>query len=96
MDALFFLSNSEFFSCNTGRNIYDPCGARNNGRPDMDLIVTQIMDWISRENKVNLLWAPLKIHISSQFLCCGKNFLLTYQPYAALQNFLHALHLGEL
>jgi len=29
-------------------------------------------------------------------LRCGKNFLLAYQPYAALQNFSRALHLGEL
>jgi hypothetical protein len=29
-------------------------------------------------------------------LRCGKNFLLTYKPYAALQNFFRALHLGEL
>ena len=40
--------------------------------------------------------APLKIQISSQLLRYGKNFLLTYQPYAALQNFSRALHLGEL
>ena len=41
-------------------------------------------------------WAPLKIHISSQLLRCGKNFLLTYHTYAALRNFFHALHLGKL
>jgi hypothetical protein len=29
-------------------------------------------------------------------LRCGKNFLLTYHPYAALRNFFRALHLGEL
>jgi hypothetical protein len=29
-------------------------------------------------------------------LRCVKNFLLTYNPYAALQNFFRALHLGEL
>jgi hypothetical protein len=29
-------------------------------------------------------------------LRCGKNFLLTYNPYAALQNFPRTLHLGEL
>ena len=34
--------------------------------------------------------------ISSQLLRCRKNFLLTYQPYAALLNFFRALHLGEL
>jgi hypothetical protein len=39
---------------------------------------------------------PLKIHISSQLLRCVKNFLLTYNPYAALRNFSRALHLGEL
>jgi hypothetical protein len=33
---------------------------------------------------------------SSQLLRCGKNFLLAYNPYAALQNFYRALHLGEL
>jgi hypothetical protein len=35
--------------------------------------------------------APLKIQISSQLLRCGKNFLLTYQTYAARQNFFRAL-----
>ncbi|MBI5658402.1 MAG: hypothetical protein HZC43_02385 [Nitrosomonadales bacterium] len=45
------------------------------------------------ENKFRAL---LKIHISSQLLRCGKNFLLTYHTYAALRNFFHALHLGEL
>ncbi len=55
--------------------------------------------------------APLKIQILvpanlkvtlhsnfvvSQLLRCGKNFLLTYQTYAALRNFSRALHLGEL
>jgi hypothetical protein len=39
---------------------------------------------------------PLKIHISSQLLRCGKNFLLAYNPYAARRNFSRALHLGEL
>ena len=29
-------------------------------------------------------------------LRCGKNFLLTYTPYAARRNFFRALHLGEL
>jgi hypothetical protein len=29
-------------------------------------------------------------------LRCGKNFLLTYNPYAARRNFFRALHLGEL
>src|SRR5450759_3719050 len=29
-------------------------------------------------------------------LRCIKNSLLTYNPYAALRNFFHALHLGEL
>ncbi len=28
----------------------------------------------------------LKIQIASQLLRCGKNFLLTYNTYAALQN----------
>jgi len=37
-----------------------------------------------------------KIQISSQLLCCGKIFLLTYDPYAAPRKFFHALHLGEL
>ncbi len=55
--------------------------------------------------------APLKIQILvpanlkvtlhsnfvvSQLLRCGKNFLLTYQTYAALRNCSRALHLGEL
>jgi hypothetical protein len=39
---------------------------------------------------------PLKIHISSQLLRCGKNPLLTYHTYVALRNFFHALHLGEI
>jgi hypothetical protein len=39
--------------------------------------------------------ALLEIQISSQLLCCGENFLLTYQPYAALRNFFRALYLGE-
>jgi hypothetical protein len=44
----------------------------------------------------NVTRASLKIQISSQLLCCEKNFLLTYTPYAALRNFFRALHLGEL
>jgi hypothetical protein len=39
---------------------------------------------------------PLKIQISSQLLRCGKNFLLTYNPYVRGEIFIRALHLGEL
>jgi hypothetical protein len=37
------------------------------------------------------IWAPLKIQISSQLPRCGRSLLLTYNPYAALQNFFRAL-----
>ncbi len=33
---------------------------------------------------------------TSQLLRCSKIYLLTYQSYAALRKFFHALHLGEL
>ena len=39
--------------------------------------------------------APLKIQ-QHRTVYCGKNFLLTYQSYAALRNSFRALHLGEL
>jgi len=34
--------------------------------------------------------------VVSQLLRCGRNFLLTYNAYAARRNFFHVLHLGEL
>ena len=70
-------------------------------------ISSQLMELLMRllmKPLVELLMKPLAIPLCHQktatkwlvMLRCVKNFLLTYNPYAALRNFFRVLHLGEL
>jgi hypothetical protein len=59
----------------------------------MKLLVKQLAIPLSNQKKV-AKWLVIAIPLSCQktatkwqvMLCCVKNFLLTYNPYAALQN----------